>query len=405
MYIARQPIFNRDMKVYAYELLYRSNIDSLEFGGVSSQVATATVMAGLFENGVKNITDGKKAFVNFDEDLLFSDIPYLFKPKQLVIENLETVRATKEVIERVKKLREDGYTIALDDFVEDYDTYDLVDHARIIKFDLIATPLNEIEDSVKKALKDGKLILAEKVETIDEFRKAKEMGFHLFQGFFFQKPYIVSKSEGKISHTAHYALILSELNSVEPSFQRLAEIFETNIDLAYKVIKLAGNKSFDDDIYSIKKALVYMGLADLKLWVSILMMRDVGTHKSPELVRLSLVRAKFGELLCKRKIVDTMPLESFMLGLFSTIDAVMDQNMDTLMMDMPFSDELKNGLVRKSGHLKDLFDFMVAYEEGKLNSSDVPIMLDEEKTTIVYNSYLEALSWGGEMYKEMDRVS
>ncbi len=214
-------------------------------------------MAGLFENGINNLTDGKKAFVNFDEDMLFSDIPYLFRPSDLVIENLETVRATENVIERVAKLRKDGYTIALDDFVEDYDTYDLVEHARIIKFDLIATPLSEITEAVKKALRDGKLILAEKVESLEEFEEAKKMGFHLFQGFFFQKPYIVSKSESKVSYAAHYALILSELNRREPSFQKLAEIFETNIDLAYKVIKLAGNKTFDENIYSIKRALVY----------------------------------------------------------------------------------------------------------------------------------------------------
>ncbi len=405
MYIARQPIFNRDMKVYAYELLYRDDINSSRFGSTSNQVATATVMAGLFENGINNITDGKKAFVNFDEEMLFSDVPYLFKPNELVIENLETVRATEQVVDRITKLREDGYTIALDDFVEDYDSYDLVEQARIIKFDLIATPLSEISEPVKKALRDGKLILAEKVESLEEFEEAKRMGFHLFQGFFFQKPYIVSKSESKVSYAAHYALILSELNKSEPSFQKLAEIFETNIDLAYKVIKLAGNKNIDEDIYSIKKALVYMGFADLKLWVSILMMRDIGSHKSPELMRLALVRAKFAELLCKRKIVDTMPLESFMLGLFSTLDALMDEDMLTLMLDMPFSEELKNGLIRKSGQLKDLFDFMIAYESGNLGELENPILREGADTNLVYESYLEAVAWGGEMYKEMKRVS
>ncbi len=405
MYIARQPIFNREMKVYAYELLYRESASASKFGDTSNQVATATVMAGLFEDGVDNLTDGKKAFVNFDEEMLFSDIPYLFRPSELVIESLETVRPTDSVVERISKLKEDGYTIALDDFSEDYDSYKLVEQARIIKFDLIATPLNEIRDAVSNALKDGKFILAEKVESLDEFEEAKKMGFHLFQGFFFQKPYIVGKSESKVSYAAHYALILSELNRKEPSFQRLAEIFETNMDLAYKVIKLAGNKNFDENIYSIKKALVYMGLADLKLWVSILMMRDIGTNKSPELMRLSLVRAKFAELLCKRKIVNTMPLESFMLGLFSTLDALMDKDMRTLMMDMPFSDELKNGLIRKSGHLKDLFDFMLAYEEGSLVEKEIPNLLDRYDTDVIYKSYLDALAWGGKMYKEIKRVS
>ncbi len=135
------------------------------------------------------------------------------------------------------------------------------------------------------------------------------------------------------------------------------------------------------------------------------MMRDIGTHKSPELMRLSLVRAKFAEILCKRRIVKTLPLESFMLGLFSTLDALMDEDMHTLMLDMPFSDELKNGLIRKSGQLKDLFDFMIAYESGSLGYIESPILINNEDTEIVYESYLEALAWGGEMYKEMKRVS
>ncbi len=191
MYIARQAIFNRDLKVYGYELLYRSNKDAKGFSGASSNVATASVIAGTFENGVGLIADKKKAFINFDEEMLFSDLPYLLKSNELVIENLETVQGTPPVVRRVKKLRKDGYSIALDDFVHSYDEYPLVPYANIIKYDLMATPLDRIEPDVKKALDSGKILLAEKVETREEFEKAKEMGFHLFQGYFFQKPQTV----------------------------------------------------------------------------------------------------------------------------------------------------------------------------------------------------------------------
>ncbi len=405
MYIARQPIFSRDMKVYGYELLYRAERDSKRFNMSDNLVATATVLAGVFENGLDAITEGKRAFVNFDEQMLFSDIPYIVTPDKLIIENLETVRATDSVLERVNKLKEDGYKIALDDFDQNYDTYALVECANIIKFDLLATPLSQIEGSVKKALRDGKIILAEKVENVDEFNKAKEMGFHLFQGFFFQKPYIVGKSATKISSVSQYTRILSELSKEEVSFQALAEIFESNIDLAYKVIKMAGKKNFSGDIYSIKRALAYIGVADLKLWVSVLMMRDIGNNKSPELMRLSLVRAKFAELLCKTKVVYTRPLESFMLGLFSTIDALMDEDMKELMIDMPFSDELKNGLLRKSGELKRLFDFMVAYEQGELNGEEVELKIKEKDIEVVYDCYLNALAWGNSTYRQMGTMS
>ncbi len=401
MYIARQAIFDRDLKVYAYELLYRANKDANTFGGASSNVATASVIAGTFENGVGLIADKKKAFINFDEEMLFSDLPYLLKPNELVIENLETVQGTPSVVKRIKKLRRDGYSIALDDFVHSYDEYPLVQYANIIKYDLLATPLDSIEGDVKKALYAGKIVLAEKVETRQEFERAKEMGFHLFQGYFFQKPQTVGQSDDKVSYATHYALIMSELNKREPSYNKLAEIFQTNTDLAYRMMKISGSKSDSKDIRSIKKALTFLGLNELRMWTSALMIRDMGKNKPSELMRLSLIRGRFAELLTQRKFFAISSSESFMLGLFSTIDAFMDKKMEDILLDLPFSDDCKNALLRKDGSMSGLLDFILDYEAGSISSNARYPLFTEKEMIDIFKIYMLAVKWGTDLYNSI----
>ncbi len=397
MYIARQPIFDRNLKVYGYELLYRSTNTSNRFDGLSCKGATGAVINALYELGLKEIIDEKKAFINFGEEILLSEIPELISSANLIIEVLETVNDTKEMYLRLKELRERGYWIALDDFEKDYNEFSLLDHANIIKYDIRLTPLDTIKEDVERALKEKKILLAEKLETNEEFYQAKEMGFQLFQGYFFSKPYIVGKNETKNSNAFQYAMILSELSKEESSFQRLAEIFESNTALAYKVMKLAGKKTFTSDIYSVKKALTYIGTRDLKLWISVLMVQDCGNNKPPELLKLSLIRSKFGELIIRRTTSKQFALESAMMGLFSTLDAIMDQPMEELLKDMPFTEDVKNALLNQSGLLGGLYNFIIAYENAEweyVNTILAKYNIDEEK---IFNCYLEAIKWANEI--------
>lgn len=197
MFVARQPIFKRNLEVFGYELLFRSTTESREFDGSSSQSATASVIGNLFESGIDRIVEGKYAFVNFDDQFIHSDSLELIPPNRLVIEMLENVKPDHHLMTRLKELKKKGYQIALDDFIESYHNYPLVPYADIIKFDLIATPLESIKQEIHTALSDRKILLAEKIETEAEFLQARKMGFHLFQGYFFSKPSIASKSTHK----------------------------------------------------------------------------------------------------------------------------------------------------------------------------------------------------------------
>lgn len=389
MFIARQPIFNRIMKVHGYELLYRDSDTAISFNNISSEHATATVLSGLFEHGIDTISNNKQSFVNFDHEFIYSDTIELIDPKDLVIEILENTIVDNKLVHRLIELKQKGYKIALDDFSEDYDVFPLIPLADIIKYDLMATPLHLIENEVRCALADRKILVAEKVETKEEFQAAKNMGFHLFQGFFFDKPSIIGQVGKKKSPKLSYLEMMNELNHPEPSFTKLTEIVINDVNLAHRLfISTKKNKITSNDFRDrVRQSLVYMGLKQIKRWVNILMLQDLSANKPDELTRLSLIRANFGELLAKNSKFYSRSNEIYGMFLFSTLDALLDQPMAEALEELNPPEEVKQALVFQEGELNSLLQLVYAYEKGdwdKVVSLSHQIKLDENKITDYY---------------------
>jgi EAL and modified HD-GYP domain-containing signal transduction protein len=184
--VARQPILDKRQNIFAYELLYRLDDKTTSFNQEVSSISASTgIILELFESGAERITENKKAFVNFDEELLMSDVFEIVKPGKMVIEVLENVKVDEELVQRLFDLKNKGYTIALDDFFHSSEDYELIDVCDIIKYDFLNTDIKQIIIDSNIAIKKGKTILAEKVETKEEFQLAKKIGFTLFQGYFF----------------------------------------------------------------------------------------------------------------------------------------------------------------------------------------------------------------------------
>jgi len=403
MFIARQPIFSKTMEVFGYELLFRSGSDSKGFDGVSSSHATASVIGGLFEAGIDQIVDDKRAFINFDASFIGSDLPELIESHRLIIEVLEDVVVDDILIERLKDLKQKGYRIALDDFVEKYEEYPLVPLADIIKFDIMMTPLDSIKKEVIQAIRENKILLAEKIETEAEFKQAKEMGFNLFQGYFFSKPSIVgkSKSSSKATTKTQYGRIISELKKEEPSYQLLAEIIEKDVNLAYRLMRIISTRSGDDLIYSIKRALTYMGLKEIERWINILMIQDLGENKPKELMLLSLVRTKFSETIAVKAKLSKLKHEASMMGLFSTIDAMLDEDMQHALDGISLPKTIIDSLVLKEGVLMPIFNLVNAYEKGEwalAESCAYHMNLSEDA---LFDAYMDAVKWARETVRLM----
>ncbi|MGB5824382.1 MAG: EAL domain-containing protein [Proteocatella sp.] len=393
MFIARQPIFNKDLDVYGYELLFRSDIKSNKFDGTSSEIATATVISGLFESGINRIVEDKYAFINFDEDFVLSSGLELISPDRLIVEMLENIKISDSLIKRLEDIKKKGYKIALDDFIGNYSDYPLTPFADIIKFDVLATPLDTIHQSIHLALSQKKIILAEKIETEQEFLKAKKMGFHLFQGYFFSKPSITGKSLNKSSSKIPYLLIIKELQKEEPSFQSLAEIIEKDINLAYRFMRIVSLRSGEDSIYSIKKALTYIGLKEIERWISLLMIQDISKSKPQELIKLSLIRTKFSELIALHCELKNMRDEAYLMGLFSTLDAMLDEDMSEALKDITLPYSITEVLIHHRGVLSPIYDLFIAYEQGNWVQSDIISKKMNINQSVLYEDYLSSIKW------------
>lgn len=401
MYIARQPIFDRNENVYGYELLFRGESDSTTYDGYSSQLSTATVLSGLFEAGIDDLIEDKKAFINFDSECLCSESLELIDSSRMVIEVLEDIKVDQNLLDRIIELKKRGYSIALDDFVENYTTYPLVPLANIIKYDLMASPLNTLKNDVKKALEQNKILLAEKVESAEEFADAKKMGFHLFQGYFFSKPNIVGRTNDKTTSKMQYIRLINELNKSEPSYQVLAEFIGKDVRLAYRLIRVVTKRSQGELIYSIKRALTYIGLKELKRWINILMIRDLGNDKPEELMRLTLVRSKFAERIAIKSQFKEKRHEASMMGLFSMLDGILDQTMEEALDGVALPEEVKNVLIYRNGTMLPIYNLIEAYEVGeekKIKESIKELEIPEEE---LFYEYKEAIKWSKQVMDMM----
>lgn len=394
MYIARQPIFDTAKGVYGYELLFRSSNTSVAYTGTSAESSTAVVLGGLFELGVEKIVGDKKAFVNFNYNSLLSNTIELVDPSTLIIEVLEDVEVDSRLMRRLESLHKEGYHIALDDFAHSVKDFKMVPVADIIKYDLIATPLNTIQDEVMEALRRKKILLAEKVETEEEFIEARKMGFHLFQGYFFSKPVIVAGLKGKKPDISIYRRILNELHSEDPSFQALSEILETDVAVAYRLVNIVSKKNEKDIQKGLKSALIKMGLADFERWVHIMMLQDLSVNKPDELIRTSLIRSKFGELVAYNcGSLYSRSSEISLMCLFSVLDAMLDLTMEEVMADLSISDDIKDALIKREGPLVSVLKLAESYEKGQW------IEIDELSRQIgidgnhLVNWYMDSINW------------
>lgn len=393
MFIARQPIFNKAMKVYGYELLFRENSKTKEFGGVSSTSATAAVVGGLFEQGIQTIVQNAKAFINFDYDFIMSDTIELIDPRTLVIEVLENIQVDEHLIERLKYLRRKGYRIALDDFAERFEAYPIVPIADIIKYDIMATPFDMIENDVKQARLMNKIILAEKIETKEEFIRAASMGFQLFQGYFFSKPSIIGKGSTKKNSKLQYMRMLRELKKEEPSYESLAEIIESDVNLAYRVMKIISNKPEIGSFISLRNALVRMGLTDLERWINVLMLQDLSYEKPIELMKLSLVRSRFGKFIAEHSKFKGQKEEISLMCLFSMLDAILDQPIQKALEGIVIPEDIYFALVYGEGNFRPILRLVLAYEAGDWSDVDMLSKIVKIPTDTLYKGYIESIEW------------
>lgn len=398
VFVARQPIFDRNQKVYAYELLYR-NTNQNRASFVDGEAATTSVILNSYlEIGIDKIAKGKKTFINFTEKLIKEEIPYLMNQEKLVVEILEDVVPDEELVRKCKTLKIKGYTLALDDFVYGYPYEELIDLVDIIKVDFMLNSHEETKMIVDKYKKRGRKFLAEKIETMEEFEYAKSIGYDYFQGYFFSKPVILNRKAIK-GNKVNYLRIIEEMHKKEPSYSKIAKIVEADISLTYKVMKLVNNMMGKNKIKSVRYALVLLGLREVEKWVSLVILRGLNTGKPDELLILCLLRAKFGELIASRTKFRKRKEEIMLMGMFSTIDAIMDKPMADVLKEIPFEDDIKKAMLGDSSEMTDMYKLITSYEKASWQNADYYAERVGINMDILPKLYIEALSWCDKVFK------
>jgi len=402
VFIARQPIFDRQEAVYAYELLFRSGSENA-FTHEDPDQASAKVMTdGSFIMGMEKLTDGKPAFINATRDILTNDY-FTLLPKELtVVEVLETVEPDDEVLAACRKLKEAGYTLALDDFVYSEGFDELIELADIIKVDFIETGPEERKALFDRLSPKGIRFLAEKVETHEEFQEALDIGYHYFQGYFFSKPAIVSARDVP-AFKLNYMRIMRELQRPEFDFKELDSVIKIELSLTYKLLRYINSAYFalPNKVNSIMHAMVLLGEREFKKWVSFVALAGMGEDKPDELVIAALIRAKFCEALGKIIGLGSRSDELFLLGMFSLLDAIMDRPLSELLEQMPISDDIKGALLGEESDLSDLYQYAIAYERGEwetLEEKTAALQLDESG---VPQLYMDTVAWAYEGFREV----
>ena len=403
VHVARQPIFDRKKKVYGYELLFRLGLEN-KFTEVDGDLATSIVITNSFlVIGMEKLTRGKKAFINFTGNLLLDETATILPKDFLVVEILENIDPSSEIISACRKLKDSGYALALDDFIFEPKFTPLIMLADIIKVDFTLSDEEEIRSLIDKFGKQkGIQFLAEKVETPEQFQVALDMGFAYFQGYFFSKPIIISSKDIE-GYKLNVLNILHELNKPDANFGRIEGIIKHDVSISYKILRFINSAffGFQTNIQSIKQALTLLGLNDFRKWLYLIIVKSVGTDKPDELMVSSIVRARFCESLAGKTPLKNRNSELFFLGMFSMIDTFMDRSMEDVLKKLSLSDDITKTLLGEDGEFKNILDLALSYERADWETvAERSRQLNIDLTTLA-DLHMEAMDWAYQIFDSL----
>jgi c-di-GMP phosphodiesterase len=389
--VGRQPIFDRQRGLFGYELLYRDGqLNSAQV--IDGDEATARVMVNTFlELGIDHIAEGTQAFINLTGNFFLSQHYEVLPTKNVVLEVLESIEPTPSVLQALLKARQQGYQIALDDFVVRDSHRGLLEVADFVKVDILALTRQQLLEQAHILRQFPVRLLAEKVEDEDVFKLCHELGFHYYQGYFFCKPQIMEgvKLSGNRMATV---LLLAKLQDPDINIKALVELVENDLSLSLKLLRFVNSASvgLPRAVDSIAQAVGLVGTERMRQWASLLVLANTG-GKPGELMRIALIRGRMCQELSQ--LQGDSPSQGFTVGLFSVLDAYFDCEMTQLLADLPLSSEIRLALIERKGLLGDILSSVLFYERGEWNK----IESSPFEPQVIRNEYFRSAEWANEV--------
>lgn len=394
--LARQPIFDINLSTVAYELLYRSADGAgpaLPFKGTQ---ATAKVILHAYSSILQ---DGKiktvPAFINFNADWLYNgNLPGL-DPAKLVLEILEDVSLSDEILQRMEQLVEAGYRLALDDFIYDHSWEPALELAKIVKIDIQQLSPTQLIEHVEELKQRNVTLLAEKIETHQEFAFCKSLGFKLFQGYFFCRPQLVEGCEHNTNAITLLNLI-QELEKPDAEIDTIQQIVSKDPELVIRLLKIVNSARFapSREISNISEAIIAIGLNELKKWSMLISISSLNSSGN-ELISEVLTRAKACELAAEKFGLN--PSNAFLMGMLSGMDALLNLPLEDVMDQLSISEEMTTALLNHEGDMGTLLDEVIHFMLGEWDEIG-----SNSECEIIASAYQESIRWALETMQDLE---
>lgn len=401
VFVARQPIFDRALRVYGYEILFRrSSLENFFSHPDPDEAATRVIHDSLNVFGLDVLAQDRRIFFNVTRSVLVENLVRMLPRERTVVELLETVSPDPEVIEACRSLKAAGYTLALDDFVVYPGCEALLDLADIVKVDFLVSPSAARAELPARYRREGLLFLAEKVETAEDFREALELGYDLFQGYFFRRPEILAAREIPTTET-NYLRLLQAVAQEPIDFGRVEEIVKHDVSLSVRLLRFLNSAFFNwrSQVTSIKQALVLLGERALRKWVALVAVTGLSADRPEELVVTALLRARFCEELAQRAGLNGESIDLFVAGLLSALDSLLGKPLPDLLRELGVPAALRDTVLGGAGPGGSVFRLAVAYETGRWEDAASiarSLGLDEQELPALYR---DAVAWAEQTNK------
>lgn len=399
LFLARQPIYDRTLNVHGYEILYRSSLENRARVIDGEQATSQVILDTLMEVGLDGLVGNKLAFVNFTRAFLLTDTPLVLPVGRVVVEVLEDAKIDDDLIVALRNLVSLGYPVALDDFFFREELSELVALASIVKLDILQhADAADLERHVAALRRFPVKLLAEKVETQAQFEMCFRLGFDYFQGYFFCQPRVIKRNRVP-ANRLNTLRLLSKLQNPKTEFKHLEEIIAQDVTLSYRLLRYINSAFFGlrKKMESVHRAIVYLGYRNIRTWATVIALSGID-DKPSELVTIAMVRARMCELLA-----DTHHQQDrdsyFTVGLFSVLDAMLDQTMAQVLESLPLADAVDAALLQREGHLGETLQCVLDYERGNWEAVEKS-GFDSER---LKNAYLQAIAWANSAIAELKK--
>jgi len=362
-FIARQPIFDEKLKLFAYELLFRASPENCfrpQKEASSGLIVDSTMLFDL-----QMLTGNAKAFINVDLSALLRGAARLLPPNRVIIEILETITPTPEVVQLCQELRSSGYVLALDDYIGHPKWDVLLPLVKFLKVDFRAADSDVRADIVRRHKGHGLQFLAEKVETQSELDEARALGYSFFQGYFFCKPAMLSAREIP-GNKLNYLQLLAAVSTPGFSREAVEELFKGDLSLVYKLLRYMNSPllGLRGEIHGVREAIELLGETEFRRWVSILAIIAMAGDKPPELIRTAITRGFFCEAMSEPAGISPQGSNLFLMGLLSVTDAILDRPIEEILLSLPISPQIRTALCGGANRFRDIYETLLAYERA-----------------------------------------